>query len=152
MPELINQALAPLHTLDWIVIFFNLVLLIFSGAIAGKLSGTKDEHAPRRKLVVMRVMSTVLLVSYLLSLFTTIGVATECDKTAEAGGCDPLRQLSLTGLTILFSYVFYILSHAWIDRVLGRAGGLPDLLQHRFDALCGTLVADLEFDIITQSR
>ena len=65
MPEMIDLAVAQLHFRDWAVIVLNLVLLIFSGAIASKLSGAKDEHAPRRKLVVMRVMSTVLLVLYL---------------------------------------------------------------------------------------
>ena len=121
MLDNINQALAQLHVLDWLVIVLNLVLLIFSGVIASKLSGTKDEHSPRRKLVVMRVMSTILLILYLLSLFTSIGVSTECDQATEVGGCDPLRRLSLTGLTILFSYVVYILSHAWIVRRYGRS-------------------------------
>lgn len=121
MPDIINQALTQLDTLDWFVISANLVLLVFSGTIAGKLSGTKDEHAPRRKLVVMRVMSTLLLVMYLMSLFAPIGIFGECDQVSEAGNCDPLRRLSLTGLTIFSSYVFYILSHAWIVRRYGRS-------------------------------
>jgi small-conductance mechanosensitive channel len=105
-----------LSTFDHFVLVANLLLLVFAGTFARWLSKTSDDRGQIR-LHLIRGFSAVVLVMYLASMFTDLSTML-CQP--ESQDCDPLRRLSLTGLTILFSYAAYVVAHVWIVRRYGR--------------------------------
>lgn len=116
--ELLLQAADRLTGFDYLIISANVILAVFSPQIIQRFSGQRDREGTGR-VSILRALSVVLLGLYVASILVDLDFGV-CDADS-ATGCDPLRRISLSGLTLVFAYAGYIFLHYWILRRFGRS-------------------------------
>ena len=117
MIQWLASAVERLSTFDVFIIIANALLAVFSPLIIRKVA-SRSASDRQHRISVLRLLSVGLLIIYCVSLLLPESILNgRCDESAA---CDPLGNISLTGLTLLFSYAAYILLHAWILRRFGR--------------------------------
>jgi len=116
----LETALGQLSSFDLFVIFANLFLLVFASQVVKYFSREKNVSTVKNRLGLLRLCSFVLLSLYLLPLSGALGEQCTTQSDSDVASCPSLRQISLSGLTVLLSYGSYIILHAWIVRRFGR--------------------------------
>ena len=123
MTDWLAGAVGRLSSFDAFVIVANALLAVFSPQIIRKVA-SRSASDRQHRIAVLRLLSVGLLVMYCVSLL--LPESSLSGSCKDAAGCDPLGNISLTGLTLLFSYAAYILLHAWILRRFGRERQIVD--------------------------
>ncbi len=117
MPERWTETIAQLTPFDWTIISSNLVLVMFAAPLMHLISRLTGHQGKGSGLFVFRGLAIILLTLYMVSILTPVESIFCKDEDAS---CDPLNRISMTGLTVIISYVVYIIGHALLIKRYGR--------------------------------